>query len=60
MIGDSVRVRDLNLGDVELLDAQSAVIVAVKTSRKAVTADDAEEEEGEEGAEAPAEAAAEA
>tara|TARA_R110002049_G_scaffold64747_6_gene170501 strand:+ start:5202 stop:5822 length:621 start_codon:yes stop_codon:yes gene_type:complete len=57
-IGQSVKVQDISIEGVELLDTPNAVIVAVKTSRVAVTTDD-EEEEGEEGAEATTEAAAE-
>ena len=53
-IGDSVRVRDLNIDGVEILDADSAVVVAVKTSRKARMAGDEEEEETEAAAEAEA------
>lgn len=56
-IGQSIKVQDINLEGVELLDTPNAVVVAVKTSRVAVMTDDEEEEE--EGAEAPAEAAAE-
>lgn len=51
-IGDSIRVRDLNLEGIEVLDAPSAVIVSVKTSRKAMSeaAGGEGEEEGEEAA----------
>lgn len=56
-IGQSIKVQDINLEGVELLDTPNAVVVAVKTSRVAVMTDDEEAEE--EGAEAPAEAAAE-
>lgn len=56
-IGQSIKVQDINLEGVELLDTPNAVVVAIKTSRVAVMTDDEEEEE--EGAEAPAEAAAE-
>lgn len=60
LIGDAVRVRDLNIPNVEILAADSAVIVSVKTSRKAMAAASAEDgEEGEEGAEEGGEAAAE-
>lgn len=57
-IGQSIKVQDITLDGVELLDTPNAVVVAVKTSRVAVLTDD-EEEEGEEGAEASTEAAAE-
>ena len=50
LIGDSVRIRDIKLDGVELLAADSAVIVSVKTSRKAMAAAAAEEgAEGDEG-----------
>ena len=59
-IGDSVRVRDLNIDGVELLAADSAVLVSVKTSRKAMAAAAAEgAEDGEEGGEEGGEEAAE-
>lgn len=59
-IGDSVKIKDLNLGEgVEALNAEGAVVVGVRTTRVALTSDvDLEEgEEGEEGEgeEAPAE-----
>ncbi len=50
-IGQSIKVGDLNLENVEILDHPNAVIIAVKTSRVAVE-EDLEEEEGEEGEEA--------
>ena len=56
-IGQSIKVQDISVENVELLDTPNAVVVAVKTSRVAVTTDDEEEEE--EGAEASTEAAAE-
>ena len=56
-IGQSIKVQDISIENVELLDTPNAVVVAVKTSRVAVTTDDEEEEE--EGAEASTEAAAE-
>jgi large subunit ribosomal protein L25 len=56
-IGQSIKVQDISIENVELLDTPNAVVVAVKTSRVAVTTDDEEEEE--EGAEASNEAAAE-
>ena len=48
-IGDAVKVSDIQIPGVEILEAGNAVIVAIKTSRVAVVAD--EEVEGEEGAE---------
>ena len=51
-IGDTIRVRDLNLDGVTILAADSAVVVSVKTSRKAMAAAAAEEgAEGDEAAE---------
>jgi len=56
-IGQSIKVQDVKLPNVELLDNPNSVIVAVKTSRVAVSGADLEEEEteGEATAEAPAE-----
>ncbi|MDC3351783.1 50S ribosomal protein L25/general stress protein Ctc [Crocinitomicaceae bacterium] len=55
-IGMAVRVRDISVDGIELLNAPSAVVCSVKMARGAVNADDDEEEEaGEEGAEAAAE-----
>ena len=48
-IGHSKKVQDLSFEGVEFLEAGNRVVVAIKTSRKAV-ADTEEEEEGEEGA----------
>lgn len=49
-IGQSIKVKDVNLENVETLDNDNAVIIAVKTSRVAVE-EDLEDEEGEEGEE---------
>ena len=50
-IGGSIKVKDVSLENVECLDNENAVIIAVKTSRTAVAvSDDDEEEEGEEAA----------
>ena len=50
-IGDSIKVKDVSLENVECLDNENAVIIAVKTSRTAVAvSDDDKEEEGEEAA----------
>ncbi len=50
-IGDSIKVKDVSLENVECLDNENAVIIAVKTSRTAVAvSDDDEKEEGEEAA----------
>ena len=55
-IGMAVRVRDISVDGIELLNEPSAVVCSVKMARGAVNADDDEEEEaGEEGAEAAAE-----
>ena len=57
-IGGSIKVKDVSLENVECLDNENAVIIAVKTSRTAVAvSDDDEEEEG--GEAATEEAAAE-
>lgn len=49
-IGQSIKVEDVNLPNVDKLDTPNAVIVAVKTSRVAVADTEEEEEGGEEGA----------
>jgi large subunit ribosomal protein L25 len=55
-IGMAVRVRDISVDGIELLNAPSAVVCSVKMARGAVNADDDDDEEaGEEGAEAAAE-----
>jgi len=54
-IGEAVRVRDIDLKNVQILEPQESVVVQVKTAR-GVVADDEEEGEGEEEA-APAEEA---
>lgn len=55
-IGDVKKVADLSFEGVEFLETGNRVVVAIKTSRKAIKTDDEEEgEEGEEGAEAAAE-----
>ena len=43
-IGDSIKVKDIVLDNVECLDNENSVIIAVKTSRTAVADED---EEGE-------------
>lgn len=58
-IGDDVKVRDLNVKGVEFLNAPSTSIVAVKTSRAAISAEAEEEAEGAEAGDATEEAAAE-
>lgn len=55
-IGQSLRVRDIDMPGVKTLENESAVVVSVKMSRGAVDEDDEEEEEGAEGAEDAAEA----
>lgn len=65
-IGQKIRIKDLNVGDLTLLHDPEAVVVSIKTARGAVDEGD-DEEEGEEGGadgaaeatDAPAEAAAE-
>ena len=50
-IGGSIKVKDVSVENVECLDNENAVIIAVKTSRTAVAvSDDDEEEDGEEAA----------
>ncbi|RYM35884.1 50S ribosomal protein L25 [Brumimicrobium glaciale] len=53
-IGQSIRVRDIDMPGVKTLENESAVVVSVKMSRGAV---DTDEEEGEAGAEGSEEAA---
>jgi large subunit ribosomal protein L25 len=57
-IGGSIKVKDISLDNVEMLDNENSVIIAVKTSRVAVEVDEEEEVEGD-GEEATEEAAAE-
>ena len=54
-IGHSKKVADLSVSGVEFLEADNRVVVAIKTSRRAIAEE--EEEEGEEGAEGAAEGA---
>ena len=57
-IGQSVRVSDVKAGKpFEILNADAAVVVTIKMSRKAVADEEEETEEGAEGAEAAAEGA---
>lgn len=61
-IGDSIKVADLNIKNVEFLDAKSNVVVSVGITRAAKSAaggEGEEGEEGEEGAEGGEEAASE-
>lgn len=44
-IGQSIKVKDVEMENVEFLDNENAVIIAVKTSRVAVTTDDDDLEE---------------
>lgn len=55
-IGQSIKVGDLNLENVEILDHPNAVIIAVKTSRVAIE-EELEDEEGDEEGEGAAEGA---
>jgi len=50
-IGHSKKVADLDFPGVEMLESGNRVVVAIKTSRRAVADEEEEEEEGEEGAE---------
>lgn len=56
-IGKSIKVKELNIDNIELLDPANAVVVLVKTARGALTDEDeeGEEGEGEEGEEGAAE-----
>ena len=53
-IGDTIKVRDIEMENVEFLDPATNVVIMVKTARGAVD-DEEEGEEGEEGEEAGAE-----
>jgi len=46
-IGQSIRIRDIDIPGVKTLENESAVVVSVKMSRGAVDVDDEEEAEGE-------------
>ncbi len=60
-IGQSIKVGEIELEGLRLLDADNAVVVAIKRSRVAVADEDEDEdEEGAEGAEASAEGGEEA
>lgn len=54
-IGSVKKVGDLSIEGVEFLETDNRVVVAIKTSRKAVKTEGDDEEEGEEGAEEAAE-----
>lgn len=57
-IGESIRVADMKAGKpFEVLNAEAAVVVTIKVSRKAVAEDEDESEEGAAGAEGAAEGA---
>lgn len=57
-IGQQIRVKDVTIPGVEILEPANAVIVGIKTARGAVDEEEEEEEGAAEGAEAPAEEAA--
>jgi large subunit ribosomal protein L25 len=57
-IGGSIKIKDLNIEGLTILDAANAVVIAVKRSRVAVADEEDEEEVTEEGAEATTEEAA--
>ena len=62
-IGTSKKVGEIDIKDLEVLESSNRVVVAIKTSRKAIVEEEVEGEEGAEGEEATAEgddAAAEA
>ena len=50
-IGSSIKIKDLTLGELELLDHPNGVIVRVKTARVETELEGDEDEEGEEGEE---------
>ncbi len=50
-IGDTIKIKDLTLGKVEMLDLPSEMVVGVRTTRVVVEEEEEEEEEGEEGVE---------
>ena len=50
-IGDSVRIRDLKVEKLSFVDPGHTVVLSVKVTRMAVTAEEEEDEEGEEGEE---------
>ncbi len=43
-IGNSIKIRDINLENLQLLDVKSAVVVSVKTARGAQVSEEGEEE----------------
>ena len=54
-IGQSIKVRDISLPNIELLDSPNAVVTTVRVTRAAASAaasDDSDDDEAEEGAEA--------
>ncbi len=59
-IGDSIKVRDLEYENIELLDSPNSVICSVKTTRMQATSGDEDEEDEEGAGEADEAAAAEA
>lgn len=56
-IGQSIRVRDIEMPGVKTLEDESAVVVSVKMARGAVDEEEGDEEEGAEGGEEAAEGA---
>ncbi len=53
-IGDSIKVGDIETGNIEFLNTKSNVVVAVTITRAAKSAGDEDEDESEEGEETPA------
>ncbi len=53
-LGNSIKVRDLSLDKIQVVEIPNAVVVQVKMARGAGAGEEEEEEEGEEGEEAPA------
>lgn len=58
-IGNSKKVGELNIPNLEILESDNRVVVAIKTSRKAIAEEEAEAADGEEGEEGAEEGAAE-
>jgi large subunit ribosomal protein L25 len=61
-IGDSIKIKQIETNNFELLDSENAVVVGIRVTRAAASAaasgvDDEEGDEGAEGADAPAESA---
>ncbi len=58
-IGSTIKIKDLKVDELNILDSPNSLIVAVKTARTAVADEEEDEEEGEEGGEEGGEETAE-